>query len=125
MIDTSSLNLMMAYRYLVHVLDKGPYQFTESDRLMLSKIQGIADRKIREIDRAKLCVSKLCDDPAVVTPRLSMCGRCPAIDAAPDGNGHVCALNLRAVEDSAFNSVKAECLDRSKINPLGGSSGIN
>lgn len=117
-------DLFMAHRYLVHLLDVPIESFGKHDERIIELCRRILDNKARELSKYKLSKDALCSDATKVTPRMSMCARCPAISAAPDGYGYMCAITCMAVEDSAFNGDKSECLDSQKINPLGGSSGI-
>ena len=117
-------NLWMAHRYLINVLYAQADSFNNEDERILKRCREILKEKSVELAWYRLEKQAICADCETATPTFSICAKCPAITVSPDGNGHMCGLTLRAVQGSALNSDKMECLDRQKINPLGGSPGI-
>lgn len=117
-------DLWMAHRYLINVLYAQADSFNNEDDRILKRCREILKDKSTELARHQLTKQAICTDYETATPTLSICAGCPAISVSPDGEGHMCALSLRAVQGSAFNSDKMECLANQKINPLGGSPGI-
>ena len=116
MTDLNS-NLFMAHRYLIHLLDVPIETLGKHDERIIERCRGILDNKARELSKYKLSKNALCSDATKVMPRMSTCARCPAISAAPDGCGFMCAITCRAVDDSDFNSDKSEHLDTPKNYP--------
>lgn len=119
-----SVELFFTYRYWIIAKQAPITGFTDSDVKILEKLKKEISEKIREINAHKLEQVALCDDPKKTVPRWSICARYSVISPAPDGCGYMCGLTLRAVEGEELNTTLTECLDRQKINPPGGSSGI-
>lgn len=110
-------DLWMAHRYLINVLYAKTDSFNVEDERILKRCLEILRTKSTELTRHRLAKQAICNDYETTMPTMSICARCPVISASPDGSGYMCGLTLRAVQESAFNSVKAECLDTPKINP--------
>lgn len=110
-------NLWMAHYYLINLFPVPIESFGKHDERLIELCRKILDNKARELSRYKLSKTALCSDASKVTPRMSICARCPAISASPDGCGYMCAITCKAVEEFGINNDYPNTLAKEKINP--------